>query len=155
MHLRRRGFVFTALRLLAIGLLAPLFVFILVRSTKFTYVGSKLRLMDLPKKAYHYLIAPDMNPVVDIPDDTGPASSLDFFHSPQYEISPTVTCHDKVSLPRIELRGEQYWVMYNYIKASKIFHCNETITLTTHGDHNFMENLGVMTLCCIDVKYIL
>ena len=37
--------------------------------------------------------------------------------------------------------GGKYWVLYNYIRASKVFHCNETITLTTHGTYSYMKNL--------------
>ena len=38
-------------------------------------------------------------------------------------------------------RGEKYWVLYNYIRGSESFHCNETVTLTTHGSYSFMDNL--------------
>ena len=31
--------------------------------------------------------------------------------------------------------------MYNYIRAERVFNCNETITYTTHGDPNFLHNL--------------
>ena len=38
-------------------------------------------------------------------------------------------------------RNEKYWVLYNYIRGSEAFHCNETVTLTTHGSYSFMDNL--------------
>ena len=41
----------------------------------------------------------------------------------------------------LPLRGEKYWVLHNYIRGSETFHCNETVTLTTHGSYSFMENL--------------
>jgi hypothetical protein len=138
---RRRSFIFLVVCLLAIVSFAPFFAFFLVRGTNFTFVDGKQLLEDLQKKAYHNIITPDLNPILDITDNIGTVSSLELLHSPQYEITPTITCNDKVAQPRIELRGEQYWVMYNEIMASKVFHCNETITLTTHGDHNFMDNL--------------
>ena len=34
-----------------------------------------------------------------------------------------------------------YWVLYNYVRAEKYFNCNESITYTTHGDFTFMDNL--------------
>ena len=34
-----------------------------------------------------------------------------------------------------------YWVLYNYVRAEKHFNCNESITYTTHGDFTFMDNL--------------
>ena len=35
----------------------------------------------------------------------------------------------------------KYWVLYNYVRAEKLFNCNETITYTTHGDFSFLDNL--------------
>ena len=35
----------------------------------------------------------------------------------------------------------QYWVLYNYIRAARQFNCDETITYTTHGDLTFLDNL--------------
>jgi beta-1,4-glucuronyltransferase 1 len=40
----------------------------------------------------------------------------------------------------MELRGN-FWVLYNYIRADKRFHCNESITYTTHCDPTFLDNL--------------
>jgi len=34
-----------------------------------------------------------------------------------------------------------YWVLYNYIKASKQFRCDQSITYTTHADFTFLDNL--------------
>ena len=62
-------------------------------------------------------------------------------HSSEHRVGPSIVCQDKAAEPRIELRGEKYWVLYNYVRASESFHCNETITLTTHGSHSFMDNL--------------
>ena len=35
----------------------------------------------------------------------------------------------------------QYWVLYNYVRAEKVFNCNESLTYTTHGDFSFLDNL--------------
>ncbi|RXG67652.1 Beta-1,4-glucuronyltransferase 1, partial [Armadillidium vulgare] len=39
----------------------------------------------------------------------------------------------------------QFWVINNYIKASKDFNCDETITYTTHGEYYFLDNLVFLT----------
>ena len=62
-------------------------------------------------------------------------------HLSKRHISPSFVCHNKGREARMELRGVKYWVLYNYIRASKVFHCNETITLTTHGTYSYMKNL--------------
>ena len=36
---------------------------------------------------------------------------------------------------------QNYWILYNYIRAERKFNCNESITYTTHGDFTFMDNL--------------
>ena len=83
-------------------------------------------------KAYHHFVAPDLNPVVD---------PINIDHFLGRRLSPSILCHDKAIEPRIELRGEKYWVLHNYIRGSETFHCNETVTLTTHGSFSFMDNL--------------
>ena len=35
----------------------------------------------------------------------------------------------------------KFWVLYNYVRASKYFNCNQTITYTAHGDFSFLDNL--------------
>ena len=35
----------------------------------------------------------------------------------------------------------QYWVLYNYVRAEEVFNCNESLTYTTHGDFSFLDNL--------------
>ena len=35
----------------------------------------------------------------------------------------------------------KYWVLYNYVRAEKVFNCNESMTYTTHGDFSFLDNL--------------
>ncbi len=144
--LGRRGALFTMLRIaFVVCAVSPLFVLFAVRSGRFS--GAKQGLLDLPRKAYHYFVAPDLNPILGLSaaiaeDDSDVETALlDLAYSGQYSVSPTVTCRDVEPKWRIEMRGDKYWVMYNYVQAEKSFHCNETITLTTHGDHNFMDNL--------------
>ena len=38
------------------------------------------------------------------------------------------------------MRGD-HWVLYNYIRATKTFSCNESITLTTNCDPTYLDNL--------------
>jgi len=37
-------------------------------------------------------------------------------------------------------RGD-FWVLYNYVMATKRFKCDESITYTTHADFTFLDNL--------------
>ena len=54
-----------------------------------------------------------------------------------------LVCLDVDTSPRTELRGDRYWVLYNYIGPARSFSCNESVTYTTHGDLRFLgENLG-------------
>ncbi|KAL7642901.1 UNVERIFIED_CONTAM: hypothetical protein RMT77_006190 [Armadillidium vulgare] len=53
-------------------------------------------------------------------------------------------CSNKESSKRFEQKG-QFWVINNYIKASKEFNCDETITYTTHGEYYFLDNLVFLT----------
>ncbi|KAK2725105.1 hypothetical protein QYM36_001530 [Artemia franciscana] len=50
------------------------------------------------------------------------------------------TCEEKNSAFRYGQRGSQY-VLYNYIKSRQQFKCHESITLTTHGDTSYLDNL--------------
>lgn len=56
-------------------------------------------------------------------------------------LNSDIVCYNKDNRPRIELRSGSYWVLYNYIRASRHFSCEESITYTTHGDHTFLGNL--------------
>lgn len=55
-------------------------------------------------------------------------------------LNDDLSCLDRDTRFRMEMRGP-YWVLYNYIRAERSFHCNETITYTTHGESSFMDNL--------------
>jgi hypothetical protein len=34
-----------------------------------------------------------------------------------------------------------YWVLYNYVRGEKTFHCDQSITYTTHADFSFLDNV--------------
>lgn len=51
-----------------------------------------------------------------------------------------IRCFDREQVPRTAQRGD-YWVLYNYVRASRSFHCSESITYTTHADYSFLDNL--------------
>ena len=61
-------------------------------------------------------------------------------NAPRYLNAATV-CTNKDTSPRAEMRDGDYWVLTNYVKAAAKFHCNESITYTTHCDHTFLDNL--------------
>jgi len=42
---------------------------------------------------------------------------------------------------KLKMRGTEYWVLYNYIKASLTFKCNESVTITTHTEIPYLHNL--------------
>lgn len=56
-------------------------------------------------------------------------------------LNPHIHCVDKDLGPRVDQRSGNYWVLYNYVRASKAFRCNETLTYTTHGEFTFLHNL--------------
>merc|ERR1719295_796482 len=58
----------------------------------------------------------------------------------QMSLSSTLFCYNTDQQFRQGLRGD-HWVLYNYIKARKQFQCNESITYTTHGGYEFLDNL--------------
>jgi len=57
-----------------------------------------------------------------------------------FTISDSVNCFNKHIIFSQGMRGK-YWVLYNYVRAARLFNCNETITYTTHGDFTFLDNL--------------
>ena len=50
-------------------------------------------------------------------------------------------CVDKPALTKVAMRGTEYWVIYNYIKASRQFKCNQTVTITSHTEIPYLHNL--------------
>uniref|UniRef100_A0A1B6F200 N-acetyllactosaminide beta-1,3-N-acetylglucosaminyltransferase n=1 Tax=Cuerna arida TaxID=1464854 RepID=A0A1B6F200_9HEMI len=54
-----------------------------------------------------------------------------------------IGCKDREAVPRTEQRGD-YWVLYNYVRAARHFHCWESITYTTHADFTFLDNLETL-----------
>ncbi|KAK4883547.1 hypothetical protein RN001_006866 [Aquatica leii] len=55
-------------------------------------------------------------------------------------IQKITNCTDRPLEPSIEQRGE-YWVLFNYVLASKRYKCYESITYTTQGDYTFLDNI--------------
>lgn len=76
------------------------------------------------------------NVTTNSPSGTGPEPVAAVVRSP-------ILCHEKDMSPRKAMRG-QYWVLYNYIGASRKLACNATLTYTTHCDHTFLDNLGTL-----------
>jgi len=58
----------------------------------------------------------------------------------QMSLTSSLFCYNTDQRFRQGLRGD-HWVLYNYIKAEKQFQCNESITYTTHGGYEFLDNL--------------
>jgi len=55
-------------------------------------------------------------------------------------LEDVVKCHDKNTDPRTAQRSD-FWVLYNYIPATRKFRCHESVTYTTHADYTFLDNL--------------
>lgn len=51
-----------------------------------------------------------------------------------------IDCSDKEYSSKITQHGN-YWLLRNYVKASKYVKCDETITYTTHCDLRFLDNV--------------
>lgn len=58
-------------------------------------------------------------------------------------LQDVIPCRDRDRVSHIAQRGD-YWVLYNYIPASRQFHCWESITYTTHADYTFLDNLETL-----------
>lgn len=56
------------------------------------------------------------------------------------KVKAITNCYDKPLLPKTEQRGN-FWVLSNYIVATRKFKCHESITITTQGDFTFLDNL--------------
>lgn len=61
----------------------------------------------------------------------------------QRSLAEIIACQDTIPEHRTERRGD-YWVLYNYVIASRSFHCWESITYTTHADFTFLDNLETL-----------
>lgn len=62
------------------------------------------------------------------------------FKSKEININELLNCSDIPLTSKIEQRDD-YWILSNYVRAKKNFRCYEAITMTTHGDYTFLENL--------------
>lgn len=54
-----------------------------------------------------------------------------------------IDCVDRRPSSYTAQRGD-YWVLYNYIPATRTFKCWESVTYTTHSDFTFLDNLEVL-----------
>ncbi|XP_059094200.1 beta-1,4-glucuronyltransferase 1-like [Tigriopus californicus] len=63
-----------------------------------------------------------------------------FHASSKFHLNKNLTCFDRDTSSNVFRRG-RYWVFQNYLPAHQRFHCNETITYTTHADPTFFNNL--------------
>ena len=70
----------------------------------------------------------------------GGSSDVNFNAVHKFSVTDHTSCFNKPIEFSQGIRGK-FWVLYNYIKASRYFNCNETITYTTHGDYTFLDNL--------------
>lgn len=50
-------------------------------------------------------------------------------------------CTNSISRTKIHQRGE-YRVLYNFVRASRNFNCDESITLAAPGDFRFLDNIA-------------
>ena len=80
----------------------------------------------------------DLSTVGLLQDSVSPLPLLDNCTSGPYgcsQVNPRIWCQNKDQSHRIESRaGGAYLVLYNYVRASARYKCNETITFTTHGE---------------------
>ncbi|CAL8111448.1 unnamed protein product [Orchesella dallaii] len=49
-------------------------------------------------------------------------------------------CDDYTPRSFYSQRGN-YWVLYNYFKGTRTFHCDQSLTYSTHADWTFLDNL--------------
>ena len=85
----------------------------------------------------------ELPPVVDSrnePIDIERSNSLE-----EKMFSDLKDCPTKSSQRYDTQRGEDYWILNNYIAAAKSFRCDESITYATHGDYTFLGNLNPVT----------
>jgi len=67
------------------------------------------------------------------------ASAPDSTESPRSS-QLKLPCQDRDTSFTYSQRGS-FWVLNNYIQAERSYHCNESVTYTTHGDVTFLDNL--------------
>ena len=51
-----------------------------------------------------------------------------------------IDCQDRDKRFSYSQRGS-YWILNHYIPSERNYHCDETITYTTHGDVSFLDNI--------------
>ena len=45
------------------------------------------------------------------------------------------------TMKRMSLRSDKYWVLYNHVRAKKVFIGKESITYVTQGEFRYLENI--------------
>ena len=54
--------------------------------------------------------------------------------------SRIVDCQDRDKRFSYSQRGS-YWILNHYIPSERNYHCDESVTYTTHGDVSFLDNI--------------
>lgn len=96
-----------------------------------------------PTKPSSSTATSEQSVIMDLRDQRSPqtvAEPLQNNNGTLRKLEDVVQCHDRSSHPRTAQRSD-FWVLYNYIPATKKFRCHESITYTTHADYTFLDNL--------------
>lgn len=91
-----------------------------------------------PVELHHCDKYPSKGAKITVNNNSGTIAN--FHASPTFHLNKNLTCFDQDTNPKVFRRG-RFWVFQNYIRAHQRFHCNETITYTTHADPTFFDNL--------------
>lgn len=54
-------------------------------------------------------------------------------------------CRDRTPRRVFEQRGN-FWILLNYVRAKRTFHCYESVTYTTHAEYAFLYNLATLVI---------
>lgn len=65
------------------------------------------------------------------------AESTEQTHLSEFRI---VDCQDRDNRFSYSQRGS-YWILNHYIPSERNYHCDESVTYTTHGDVSFLDNI--------------
>lgn len=75
-------------------------------------------------------------PVIEYTDSSIAAATLK-------KIKDLTDCIDRPLDTYYQQRGD-FWVLYNYVRAERRYHCHESITYTTQSDFTFLDNLEIL-----------
>jgi hypothetical protein len=96
-----------------------------------------------PTKPSSSTATSEQSVIMDLRDQKSPENVLEPLQNVNgtlRKLEDVVKCHDKSADPRTAQRSD-FWVLYNYIPATRKFRCHESITYTTHADYTFLDNL--------------